>query len=100
LSFEIRTAAGAVSFAVRVQPGAKREEVVGYHADAIKLAIRAPALDGKANDVMIRYLAELLHVPRLSVEILSGALARSKVVRITGVTAEEVRSKITPSETA
>jgi uncharacterized protein (TIGR00251 family) len=85
---------------VRVQPGAKREGVVGLHGDAVKIAIAAPAVDGKANDALIRYLAELLQVPRLSVEIMSGALARSKVVRVTGLTAEEVRAKLTLNETA
>ncbi len=92
--------AGAVSFAVRVQPGAKREGVVALHGEAVKVAIAAPAVDGKANDALIRYLAELLHLPRLSVEILSGTLARSKVVRVTRLTAEELRAKLTLNETA
>ena len=85
-----RSIDGGVSFAVRVQPGASRERVVGAYGDAVKIALTAPAVDGKANDALVRYLATVLGVPRLSVEIASGALSRSKVVRVIGVTCEEV----------
>ncbi len=90
MTFDIRNISGGVSFAVRVQPGASRAGVVGAYGDAVKIALTAPAVDGKANDALVRYLAGVFGVPRMSVEIASGALSRSKVVRVTGVTAEEI----------
>ena len=90
MALDVRAAEGSVTFAVRVQPGAKREGVVGLYGDAVKLALSAPAVDGKANDALVRYLAELLKVPRLSIEIIAGHASRSKVVRIAGITREEI----------
>jgi uncharacterized protein (TIGR00251 family) len=90
MSMPIRSVNGGVSFAVRVQPGASREGFVGAYGDAVKIALTAPAVDGKANDALVRYLAGVLGVPRLSVEIASGTLSRSKVVRVMGVTCGEV----------
>ena len=81
-----------VSFAVRVQPGASREGVLGPYGEAVKIALTAPAVDGKANEALIRYVAESLHVPRLSVEIVAGLHARSKVLRVQGVTEDAVRA--------
>jgi uncharacterized protein (TIGR00251 family) len=80
--------------AVRVQPGASREGVVGPYGDAVKIALTAPAVDGKANDALVRYLAAVLGVPRMSVEIASGLLSRSKVVRVLGITAEETSRRL------
>ncbi len=93
-ALEIRTQDGGVSFAVRVQPGAKREGVAGAYGDAVKIALQAPAVDGRANEALIRYLAELLQVPRMSVEIVAGLSSRSKVVRVAGVTSTDVETKL------
>jgi len=91
---EIRSIDGGVSFAVRVQPGASREGIVGPYGDAVKIALSAPAVDGKANDALIRLLAEKLNVPRMSIAIASGTLSRSKVVHVQGITKEEASTKL------
>jgi uncharacterized protein (TIGR00251 family) len=96
----MRSIDGGVSFGVRVQPGASREGVVGLYGEALKIALVAPAVDGKANDALVRYLAGLLGVPRLSVEIASGLLSRSKVVRVMGITANEASAKLMPIDAA
>jgi hypothetical protein len=70
--------------AIHVQPRAARTEVAGIHGDAIKIRLKAPPVDGAANDELIRYLAERLGVPRAAVRILSGAAARRKRVEVTG----------------
>jgi uncharacterized protein (TIGR00251 family) len=100
MAFAVRSMDGGVSFAVRVQPGASREGVVGEYGDAVKIALTAPAVDGKANDALVRYLAGLLGVPRLSVEIASGTLSRSKIVRVLGITAEDAAAKLMRIESA
>jgi uncharacterized protein (TIGR00251 family) len=57
----------------------------------LKVSLAAPAIEGRANDALVRFIAELLDVPRSSVEIVSGNQSRNKIVRIKGVDAERVR---------
>ncbi len=93
----IRSIDGGVSFAVRVQPGASREGVVGLYGDAFKIALNAPAVDGKANEALIRYLASLLNVSKTSITIATGLTSRSKVIRVLGVTNEEAAARLSPT---
>ena len=73
---------GAVTLRIRVQPRARRTEIVGEHAGALKLKIAAPPVDGKANEECRRFLSKLFGVSTGSVEIISGESSRDKVVRI------------------
>ena len=70
---------------LRVQPGARRSEVVGELGDTLKVRVAAPANDGKANAELVRLLARQLDVPRRAVEVVRGAHSRTKTVRVTGV---------------
>ncbi len=90
----VREAQGGASFAVRVQPRARRNAVVGELGDALKIALTAPPLEGRANAACIAFLAELLSVPRSSVTIAAGQTARQKVVRVAGVSAAAVRARL------
>lgn len=86
----------AATLALRIQPGAKREGVIGTYGDALRIAIAAPAVDGKANDALLRLLASLLDIPRSRIEIVSGHTSRSKLVRITGFTTDDLHRRLTP----
>ena len=83
-------AAGTVIFAVRVQPRASKDEIVGEMADAIKIRLQAPAVEGRANEALIEFLAELLKTPKAAVRILNGERSRIKRVEIRGVTKQQV----------
>ena len=76
------------------QPRAPRTEVVGRHGDAIKIKLAAPPVDGAANDALVRFLADALGVPRGAVTLVAGAAARSKVVRIEGLTRDEAERRL------
>ena len=91
----IRDTPQGATFAVKVHPRARKNAVAGEIGDALKLALTAPPVEGKANDACVAFLAELLDVGRSSVTIVAGQTSRQKVVRISGVTAEQVRSRIT-----
>jgi len=78
-----RTAAGW-TLAVRVQPGAKRSEVVGPHGDRLKIRIAAPALDGRANDALVAFLAGELGIARGCVAVARGERSRDKLVAVPG----------------
>ena len=87
-----------VRLAIRVQPGAKSNEVVGWMADAhggrvLKIRLRAPAVEGKANAALLDFLAETLGVRSRQIVLERGDKSREKVVRLEGLTEEQV-SKI------
>ena len=69
---------------LHVQPGAKRSEFVGEHAGRMKLRLAAPAVEGKANDALVEFLADYFNVPRRSVRIVSGLKSRQKRVSVEG----------------
>jgi uncharacterized protein (TIGR00251 family) len=87
------TAAG-VSFAVRIQPRAKRDAVLGELGGALKISLVAPPVDGRANEGCISFMAELLEVRRSQVSILSGHASRNKVMRVAGITAALLRERL------
>ena len=74
---------------VKVHPRARRSAVTGRLGDAWKLDLTAPPVEGKANEECVRFLAELVGVPRARVRIVTGLTSRTKVVEIEGVTEEE-----------
>jgi hypothetical protein len=75
--------------AVRVQPGAKKNAVLGRREDAWKISQQAPAVEGRANRACVDYLAKLLGVKRSAVSILKGEKTRNKVIEVKGLTNEE-----------
>jgi uncharacterized protein (TIGR00251 family) len=90
--------ADGCTLAVRVQPGARKNGVTGVHADAVKIALTAPPVDGKANEALIAFLAEALCLPRARVAIVAGLTSRAKTLRITGKSAAEVEAALFPAE--
>lgn len=85
----LRVAGDDVVLTLHIQPGAKRTEVAGTHGEALKIRLGAPPVDGKANDCLIAFLAERLHVPKGRVILEAGMTSRSKRVRIAGVSAAD-----------
>lgn len=87
------TPAGAI-FAVKIHPRARRNAITGEIADALKLSLTAPPVEGRANEACIEFLANLLKVPRSSVTIASGQSSPRKVIRVRGVSADEVQKRL------
>lgn len=79
---------------LRVVPNAKRSEVVGVHGDAIKVKVQAPAMDGKANEALLDFLAEKLGLSRRSVQLVAGEKSRDKTISITELESDEVRQRL------
>ena len=90
----VRQHGSDVSFAIRVHPRAKKNAITGEVGDALKLALTAPPVDGKANEACIDFFAKLLKVPRSSVTIAAGQTNRNKVIRVAGLSVEEVRQRL------
>ena len=79
-----RRTAGGWSLALHVQPGAKRSSVAGLHGERLKLRIAAPALDGRANDALVAFVAERLGVPKARVAVARGERSRDKLIVVSG----------------
>jgi uncharacterized protein (TIGR00251 family) len=82
------------TFTVRVQPRARRNAVTGIVGNALKLALTAPPVEGRANQACIDFLAELLGVQRFSVTIAAGETSRNKLIRVSGLSAAEVQKRL------
>jgi uncharacterized protein len=80
---------------LRVAPGSARSGVVGRYADGWKVRVAAPPEGGRANDAVVRLLAETLDVPRDHVTLVSGHGARDKVVGLTGLGVAEIERRLT-----
>ena len=78
----IREDDGGVIFKVFIQPRSRKNEIKGLHADALKIKITAPPVDGAANVMCINYLAKCLKISKSSIEIVSGHKSRNKQVRV------------------
>jgi uncharacterized protein (TIGR00251 family) len=92
-----KNVADGCALTVRVHPGARKNGVTGVHAEAVKIALTTPPVDGKANEALIAFLAEALRVPRARIAIVAGLNSRAKTLRITGLSAAEVVAALNPA---
>jgi len=74
----------ALVLTVKVQPGAKFDALAGVQAGALKIKLKAPAIEGRANEALRIFLAECFQTSKSRVEILRGQAGRLKQVRLTG----------------
>jgi uncharacterized protein len=88
---------GAVGLRVRAKPNARRSAILGIEQGALIVALAAPPRDGQANEALVHLLARVASVPKRQVELLRGANARYKLVRIHGVDLEQLRNALLQS---
>lgn len=85
---------GIVTLTIKVVPRASKNQIVGIEGDALKIRLNAPPVEGRANDALIQFLAEMLGVARTQIEIIAGHAARRKIVRVRGISASAVQDRI------
>jgi uncharacterized protein len=90
----IRNTVGGSVFTVKLHPRAKKNAITGIVGEAVKLAVTAPPVDGRANEACIEFFANLFAVPRSSITIASGETSRRKVIRVAGLSADELRRRL------
>jgi uncharacterized protein (TIGR00251 family) len=78
------------SLKVRLHPGARKNAITCTHDGALKISLTAPPVDGKANEALIAFLADLLRIPKSSITITSGQTSRQKILEIQGKSAAEL----------
>jgi uncharacterized protein len=84
----------SIRIALKVVPGSTREGIAGWLGDALKVRVRAPAEAGRANDAVVRVVAEALGLPRDAVRIASGSSSPKKTLEIDGLDLATLRARI------
>ncbi len=79
---------------IRVSPGARRTELVGRQGEAWKVRVAAPPERGRANDAVLKLLAERLRVPPAELSLVAGRSGRDKVVELHGLAADEADRRL------
>ncbi len=82
-----------VRFAVRLTPRGGADRVEGVVDGVLRARVAAPAVDGAANEALLRLLARELDLPRADVRIVAGATARRKIVAVAGIAADRLRHR-------
>jgi len=77
-----------------IVPNAKQNDVMGEHGDAIKIKLRAPAVQGKANAALRGFLADELKIPKRRIVLERGQKSRDKIICIEGLSEEDVRRRL------
>ncbi|MBU8902634.1 MAG: YggU family protein [Victivallales bacterium] len=90
LSLIISENTGGCSLKCWIQPRSSRNAVVGVHGDAIKIALTAPPIDGKANKELLKFLAKYFKLSKSDLHLVSGESLRAKIIRINGLNKEAV----------
>ena len=83
-----------VALLLHCQPGAKVSRIVGEHDGRLKVSLNAPAVENKANEVLVSWLAEQLGIPKRQIELLSGQTGRKKRVLIRDMDQHAVQVKL------
>jgi uncharacterized protein (TIGR00251 family) len=85
-----------VRLSVHISPNAKKSEVLGIHADALKIKLQAQPIEGKANEALIRFIADKLGLPRRAITITHGHLNKHKLLEVncTGLTEDAARQAL------
>ncbi|CAA9450060.1 MAG: hypothetical protein AVDCRST_MAG80-2180 [uncultured Rubrobacteraceae bacterium] len=91
----VRPVEGGVYVKLRVSPGAKSTAVKGLYGEgAIRLSVAAPPVEGKANAEVERYLARLCGLSRSEVTVVKGASSRDKLIFVSGIGPDEIRTRL------
>ncbi len=90
----IRDTPSGATFQIRVHPRAKKNAITGEIGDALKVALTAPPLEGRANEACVAFFVELLNVSRSSITIAAGETSRNKLIRVSGLSAAEVETRL------
>jgi len=86
---EIKGKSGAL-IEIHAQPGASRTEVRGIHGDRLKIAVKAPPVEGAANEAILGFLSEALNIPGARVHLIRGSTSRQKTIFIEGASNSEI----------
>jgi uncharacterized protein (TIGR00251 family) len=82
---------------VRVQPRARRNEIAGWREGVLQVKVTAPPVEGAANEAVLKLIAKELGLRPSNLTLVRGLQSRDKMIRVEGLTEQEVRSRLAPS---
>ena len=85
------------TLAIKAIPNAPRSAVAGWLGEALKVKVKAPPVEGRANETLCEFLADELGLPRRAVTVLRGDTSRLKLIRIESLSEAEVRTRLSPA---
>lgn len=94
MALDLRESAAGVTLRVRVQPRASKDALAGEREGALVVRLKAPPVDGAANEALARFLGRALDVAPSAVRILTGASGRNKLVTVAGVDLATARARL------
>jgi len=94
-TWDVQESEGGVQFKIKVQPRSAKNQICGVQGEALKIKLTAPPVDGAANEACLRFLAEKLHVPAGRLRIVSGQTSQHKLIRVEGLSREQVLEALT-----
>lgn len=89
MMLDIKETPDGVTFKIRVQPRAAKNQLSGAYEDAVKVRLTAPPVDGEANQACIEFFAKLFGVAKSQVELVAGHTGRSKIIKVLGITSQQ-----------
>lgn len=92
----IQETQGGVLLHLFVQPKSSKNEIVGPHNDELKVKITSPPVDGQANEAVIKFFSKLLRIPKGQIELIRGETSRHKVIKIHGLSTEDLQKIVNP----
>jgi len=93
----IHTKDDGVILRLHIQPKAAKTEIAGIHGDRLKIRLKAPPVDGKANAELIRFLSDVLKIPKTRITITHGESGRQKTVLVEGMSVRDVERALNVS---
>ncbi|MBU2551751.1 MAG: YggU family protein [Proteobacteria bacterium] len=89
-----RTGRDGLRFKVHLTPRSATEGLTGLHGDALKVKVKAPPVDGRANEALVKFLTRTFGLRSGAIEVVSGHSSRNKMVRVEGLTREAFMSRL------
>lgn len=90
----LRETSDGLLISVRAVPHAPKNQVIGVQGDSVKIRLKAPPVEGKANEVLVLFLSEVLRIPRKQIHLAGGTTSRNKSIRITGLVAQDLATRL------
>ena len=90
----IKIAGNDIIIKVKIIPGSFKNRIIGIYANALKIAITAPPVEGKANKKCISYLSKHFDIAKSNIEILSGKNSRNKLIKIYNINQDDFLNKL------
>jgi uncharacterized protein len=85
-----------ILISVRVQPGATKDIITGIREGSLSIKLCSPPVEGRANDSLIRFIADRLNISKSSIQIIHGIKNRKKLLEVAGISIEDAENALTP----